>query len=568
MNLPGRKLALVAFVIVIALFASTAARDILWGHGLELCVAAVSGGVPHPPGYPFYIWVAQICARIFSGFEIYPLLAQLNVLIGTGAACMAGHVCAEFLAREKRPMLLTMASWLPAVTMLVVGTSLGLWSASTLVEVYAMNALLSASFLAVMCVPAREGQTLRLALGGVLLGLMASHHLPSIAFGLLWVLRVWESRGEPNARRWTIVGAGAGLLLPVVLYGSLILRQRGMYEGLYWGGTDSLATLITHVRGGEYGQFLLLQEFPGRAFTFASWTKFAAHRIAEIFALADAQFGLGGKWITALALLAALYAGARALWKSDRPLLIGSFAAGLAHIIFLLLYNIADFEDYMLGVFVAFFPIALAGVFVALECAAEKLGYANMPERTSRLALPGIVVAVLAVSGNVAECSRVGEDLPRKWLENTLAALPPDAALLTDADNDTYAMWYAQLVEKRRRDVLVYATNFHRFPWFARTMPAENPRHTLVSFTDGPPPRGVTEYLATLHRLAIAPLLGNAPVYATLPNGEVLRGWQSAYDVRPVAQVLSDEDVQYLVERGQLGGIYPVILEIRKQDSE
>jgi len=63
-------------------------------------------------------------------------------------------------------------------------------------------------------------------------------------------------------------------------------------------------------------------------------------------------------------------------------------------------------------------------------------------------------------------------------------------------------------------------------------------------------------------------LLGNAPVYATLPNGEVLRGWQSAYDVRPVAQVLSDEDVQYLVERGQLGGIYPVILEIRKQDSE
>lgn len=568
MNLPGRKLALVAFVVVLALFAGTAARDILWGDGLELCVAAATGGVPHPPGYPFYILVAQICVRIFSAFEVYPLLALLNALIGTGAACMAGHVCAEHLALEKRPMLLTMAGWLPAITMIVVGTSSGLWSASTLVEVYAMNALLSMSFLAVMCVPAREGQTLRLALGGILLGLMASHHLPSIAFGALWVLRAWESRTEPHARRWNIVGACAAIALPIVLYGSLMLRARGSGEGLYWGGTDSFDALITHLRGGEYGQFLLLQEAPGRPFTFSNWLSFAANRLVEVFQIADAQFGLPGKWLTGLALGAAMVAGARSLWKIDRPLLIGSLAAGGAQIAFLLVYNIVDFVDYTLGVFVAFFPIALAGVFVALECAAEKLGYANAPARTRRLALAGIVVAVLAASGNVAECSRVAEDLPRKWLENTLAALPTNAALLTDADNDTYAMWYAQLVEKRRRDVLVYATNFHRFPWFARTMPEENALRNLVSFTSGPPPRGVEEYLATLHRLAIAPLLGNAPVYATLPNGEVLRGWQTAYQVRPVVQVLSDEEVQYLVERGQLGGVHPVILEIKKQVTE
>jgi len=568
MNLPGRKLAFLAFIVVIALYAGTAARDIVWGDGLELCVAAATGGVPHPPGYPFYILVAQVCVKLFSGFEVYPLLSLLNVLIGTGAACMAGHICAEFLAREARPLLVRMSHWLPAITMLVVGASRGLWSSSTLVEVYAMSALLCASFLALMCVPARNGQTLRLALGGILLGWMASHHLPSIAFGGLWLLRAWESRNEQNARRWTVVGATAAVLLPIALYGSLLLRAQGTSEGLYWGGTDSFATLIAHVRGGEYGQFLLLQEFPGRAFTFSSWMSFAASRVVGIIALADAQFGLGGMWITALGLLASLYVGTRSLWISDRPLLIGALAAALAQFIFLLLYNIADFADYTLGIFVALFPVALAGVFVALNRTAEKLGYIDAPERTRRLALAGIAVAVLAASGNVAECSRAAEDLPRKWLKNTLDALPQNSVLLTDADNDTYALWYAQLVEKQRRDVLVYATNFHRFPWFARTIPAENPRRELVSFNTGPPPVGVGEYLATLHRLAIAPMLGTAPVYATLPNGEVLRGWQAAYDVRPLAQVLSDEEVQYLVERGQLGGIHPVILEIRKQDSE
>ncbi|MDQ3248886.1 MAG: DUF2723 domain-containing protein, partial [Chloroflexota bacterium] len=59
----GRLIAVGATGLAFALYAWTLAPGLTWSHqgadGGELLAAAVSNGVPHPPGYPLYIWLLQ-----------------------------------------------------------------------------------------------------------------------------------------------------------------------------------------------------------------------------------------------------------------------------------------------------------------------------------------------------------------------------------------------------------------------------------------------------------------------------------------------------------------------------
>jgi len=82
---------LVAFLALLVLHVATLAPSVMGGDGGELVSAALTGGVPHPPGYP----LLALLARAFAALPLGPSPAwRVNLLSAVSTAAAAGLLCA------------------------------------------------------------------------------------------------------------------------------------------------------------------------------------------------------------------------------------------------------------------------------------------------------------------------------------------------------------------------------------------------------------------------------------------------------------------------------------------
>lgn len=509
MKAPAWAGALAAAGVLCAAYLLFGARDITLGDGPEFAVAAATGGVAHPPGYPLFL----LLGRAFVAFgDPYPALATMNALLGAAATFFLGLAALRvraLFAPEDDPA----TAFHGALAVGLCGVLPDVARAATVVEVYALGACLGGALLW-LCAPRTEATVPRAIAAGVLCGCLAANHLPMIALAAVPAAWLWGQRA-PFSRH--IATGAAGLATIAALYALLPLwASGGSGPRLDWGAPSTPAALLAHVRGGEYAQFKLLQLVPGQPLTFPQWIAFAGMRLqefADVLPLGHAGFP------RTLALVGAAFAALR-LWR-DFPLpVLAAGAAFLAQFGFVFLYAIPDAQDYFLGALLPLVPLALG-------LALAQRGVAHPA--------PAAVAVIAACSIGAFEGQRARELSTRAWLEATLAALPENAVVITHWDADTYSLWYAQLAEGRRRDVLVYGANFSRFPWFARTFEG----HALagaVAFREGRPGT-LHQHVEALDRLVIAPVAGKAPLYSTQPDPLVLAEWQRRYRLEPAAEL-------------------------------
>ena len=85
-NLLISLLPLLAGALALGLYASTAAPWLTWEHagadGGDLITAAITGGVPHPSGYPTYCLLGRLYALLPLGSSA----RRLNLFSATAAA--------------------------------------------------------------------------------------------------------------------------------------------------------------------------------------------------------------------------------------------------------------------------------------------------------------------------------------------------------------------------------------------------------------------------------------------------------------------------------------------------
>ncbi len=557
----GDQFAWLAAAAVLLVYLATAARDIVFGDGLEFCAAAATGGVPHPPGYPLYTSLAQVVLALAPRTHAYAALAWMNSLLGAGTALFFGLLVERILREEKGALPDAIRVWLPGCAVLLAGVSRALWSASTVVEVYALNALLTLWFLRVMARPQDGAGTRRVAIAGAALGLVASNHLPGLAIAPLLLARLVENRRERGAARRSVTALALAAAIAILLAATLLLRSAGDREGIFWGDIRGLPALLSHLRGGEYGHFQFLQASPGVPFRPSTWIAFAGSRLGMLARDLDLQFGPGIPVVPSLLIAGCAALGVARLWPRDRTLACGALAGAGLQLAFLLVYNIPDFGDYELGMLAASAPLLAHGLVEASVRLARLTRYADVPARTARLALLPVAVALLGFGGNYGSCSLARDGFARAWLGHLLEALPHDALLITHGDADTYAMWYAQHVERIRRDVTVYGANFHRFGWFARTIPREAAWRDAVGFRDGPPP-DFHGFLSEIDRLAIAPVQGRGRIFTTLPDEPTYLAWARRHELRPVAVLASEGALRDYAARNPRGFVSPILIEM------
>jgi hypothetical protein len=205
----------------------------------ELVAAAWTWTVPHPPGYPLYLWLYGAAVHdlpwgtVFWRAALTTVVAAWAVLVG--AQQRSGNTLSGFLA-----------------IVLPLGLQPIFWHYALVPDVFMLNA---AFFVAVASLHFKGPPTPRRTYGmAVLFGLGLSHqHTLLFALPLL-ASAVW---GCPRKRRLRVAFATSVLVLcpMAILYGSLLWMHP---EALHaWGNLQNCADLWRHVIRADYGTFRL-----------------------------------------------------------------------------------------------------------------------------------------------------------------------------------------------------------------------------------------------------------------------------------------------------------------------
>src|ERR1700690_1641731 len=89
-----------AFLALAALYIATLMPSVAGGDSGELTAAALTGGVPHPSGYPLF----AILARLFAALPLGHSPAwRVNLLSAISMAAAGGLVCAVVQAWTRNP---------------------------------------------------------------------------------------------------------------------------------------------------------------------------------------------------------------------------------------------------------------------------------------------------------------------------------------------------------------------------------------------------------------------------------------------------------------------------------
>ena len=459
------------FVVATA-YASTAARTVTrWDSG-EFLAAVHSLGIPHPPGTPLYVLLARVWATLPLPLSFATRVNLFSALCGAAAVTLLGLLVRRWTGESIGGLAATVCA----------GGTATLWLSATEAEVYA-PALLAAVVLLAIPEWARGHAHRMWPLLGFSAGLAWTLHpaaLVTLPAAVLLALDRGQN-GEPRAahdRASKFAAAVAAALLGITVVLFLLIRSQHD-PAINQGNPVSIEALR---------DVLTREQYPSYGF----WPRQSPLwlQLGNWFEYADWQFALGlspgapPSWVrTPVTVLFAVLgavglAGHRRLdRRSWRGLLLAFLAATVGLVLYLNMRAGPSFggdfipagalreareRDYF---FTAAFVIWGAWAGLGAVLLARRLAGGTREAAAggmARNAAPWLAAAVVASGAPLLLNYRHVHDervvAARATLNEAvgiLRSLPPRAVFLALGDNDTYPLWYAQVVDAVRPDVAV-----------------------------------------------------------------------------------------------------------------
>ena len=459
--------ALVAGVIALLVYLSSVAPGLTWAHdgadGGDFLAAALTAGVPHPPGYPTYQMLLRAAVALWPE---NPALAGnvLSALCAALAVSLLADLSGDLLPR--RPwrgavVIVSALSWALAPS---------LWTQAIITEAYTLNALFLLGVLRLLRTASKETNPVRLArwlcATGLAFGVGIGNHLTLLLALPAVILFFADSRRH----QLPILRQLSAFFLPVLIGSAVYLYlpfAAHAMPPINWGNPSS-AEGFWHVISGKVYRGLVfginLQSIPARV---AGWV-----------ATALGQFG--GAWGALLALFG--------LWRLDRTqhswwritallaLLYSLYAVG---------YDTADSYVYLIPVW------AMAGLWLgqgmdgALHCLHSAWLRSRISDLLPDVARKGIIFAAVGllallhpVASLAAHWSEINLRSDRhavEFYESVLEQAAPGAVLLTASDRHTFALWYAHYGLSLRPDVVPINVSLYNYDWYRNTLRRSHP---------------------------------------------------------------------------------------------
>ncbi len=484
------------FVVYIATVAPTVT---LWDAG-EFVAAIETLGIPHPPGTPLYVLVARVWS---DALGLLPRALATN-LFSAAATATAVALLAALLARTTRQRMAAVAGAVCA------GATATVWSNATETEVYAASLALSLAMLAVGERAGRDGGGRWSVLLAYLFALAIPLHMSALvaAPGAILLASVGE-RGRADRSRalvltgGAVIAAGAGMVsAPVMLVGLGLTIAGGVRARAFGAASMAVvalglsALLVLLVRsahdpaldaGNPETWPALLDVIARRQYAPSGlWPRQAPLwiQLGNFIQYLDWQFAMGLDPVVGPSWLrtpwTALYAavgltGCVGHARDDRRswlALVTVFASATVGLVAYMNFKAGASYAW------AFVPDGAAhevrerdyffalGFFVWGAWA----GYGAVRLASARRApWLGVVLACLPIVLNWRLANRrrqpeasLAHVAARAWL----TPLPDRAVLITGGDNDSFPLWYLQLVEGVRPDVTVITAPLLGADWY------------------------------------------------------------------------------------------------------
>ena len=500
---PSYGAAAIAAALVLLLYIVTLAPTTAMWDASEYIAAVKVLGLPHPPGNPLFVLIGHT----FGLLPIAPEYAQrINLLAALCSALSAGI---WFLVTERalagfglaRPFRLAGA----AVATLVGATAFTVWNQSVVNEkVYTVALLFVAvvSWLMIRWLDEPEGPRSDHILVAVayLLGLGYTNHpagflaLPAVGIAVLL-------RRPATLLRWRLVAAAAAALLlgltPFVYEPIRAAHFPRISLGEPTACTTGLALectldpvtadrLVSNINREQYGKNpVTVRQAPIGAQIGMWWMYF------EWQWLRDADGNVPGlQRALAFVFLALGLYGGFLHWQRDRRTFwyVGTlvFTVTLGLIYYLnfkygfsqapelgdaVPREVRDRDYFYLWSFSTWgiwAGLGLVGIWQMV--AGATTGAAPAERRRFVLSSPVLAFALVPLIVNWGDASRAGETFTREWAHDLLNSVEPYGVLITNGDNDTFPLWYAQEVEGVRQDVTVLVTSLLGTDWNVRQL--------------------------------------------------------------------------------------------------
>ena len=494
---PYRWAALITLV-VFALYAATLAPTTAMWDTSEYMAAAYVLGIPHPPGNPLFVLIAYLFGTLPIASEF---AARINLMAAAASAVSAGI---WFLVANAVTSKLFAERWAQltaaAVCALAGATSFTVWNQSVVNEKVYTLALLQLTVVVWLALrwtrqPAGPAADRLLLVIAYLLALGYAIHPAGYLAAPCVVAVVLLLAPRTFTRVRLIALVAAVTVFGLSLFAFEPIRSANHPElnegeptacvsGFAIGCTLSHVTrerLNAQISRAQYGKpDLSARQAPfgaqlGMWWQYFSWQWFRDPHSAY----PGVQFGL------ALLAIGLAIAGAWTHARTDRSsfVLIAALVFTVTPaLVFYLNFKYGYTESLDLGGTVPrevrdrdyFFlwSFSSLGVWIGLGlamCWRALAGRLRGP-RALAFATPVLAIALLPLVLNAHAASRAGQTFTRAFAFDLLDSVAPNGILITNGDNATFPLWYAQIVEGHRRDVAVIVASYLGTDWFPRQL--------------------------------------------------------------------------------------------------
>lgn len=485
----------VAALVSLWVYAVTLSPTVAWVNQGEdsgdLLAASATLGIPHPTGYPLFVLLGRLASLVPLGSVAFRINLVAALAGAAGVYFLVRFVCelaARGAAAASRPA--TPVAVLAAVAAsLLYAFSRGAWSQSVLAEVYTLNVALFGAILWACARSDRAGEYRFLALAAFLLGVGLANHLLILAAA---PALAWSAGRSLAAGK---IGMPGLVLLPLLSFWGatliLYLPVRASLPGaaggpeFSWGVPSTPERLWWVVTGAQYTRNFFAREA----------AEIGSHLVPGRWGL---DFGPG-----LLALAAGVVAAALSRLRGLGPSIVALAAA----LVLLSLYSIEDDVGYWMPV--AWLACAIAGAGAAAFASGGEAAPSPAAVRAGAV-IAGLLL--LAAGGSAWAHARsvdASKDLtPYLYAHRNLAAVEPDALIVSEYDGRTFSLWFYKATDFREshpRLVVAYKYLL-AWPWYAH--------HLARTYRGLRVPRPGADLDETMNVL-IARNLDHRPVYLT-----------------------------------------------------
>jgi hypothetical protein len=445
----------------LALYFITLAPTITWANfgadGGDLISAAVTHGIPHPPGYPLYTTLNYLFAQIPIGNAAF----RLNLF---SAMCMAlaAALTTWGLTSNRRSLM-----GIAILAGLAFAAAPMVWGQATIAEVHALNAMLVAAILSLLAPIVFHNKTIsvrRLSFAFFLWGLSLTNLLTALALAPLFFIAI---RHSPFTRHSSPVTHHSSLITHHVLRSTyyalpfllaltpyfLLLPRAAAQPPINWLGAPTLSnfwSLITAELYRGYAFALPLSDYPARLVAFAQ--------------LLVAQFGWIGLGLIGLG-----------VYRVRRSILAPLISVAL-YVIFALGYNTVDSHLYLIPVWLFGAWAIAAGAQTLIHHALRITRHSSSRSIPVELVILLLIVLIpgLSIFNNFAAQDLHADYTAEHFAQTILTAAPADAIIITHRDAHIFTLWYYRLVEKQRADVSIIDARLAGYPWYDPMLHAQS----------------------------------------------------------------------------------------------